>query len=488
MKNGRLSTSGRPFIIGERDISGTCSLGRINNAEERGCIILSMLKKQPRGIWIVPAVLAVTLGIYFLPPVHDRLSWRVDDLRTQVKYALNPPDQAIFLPTQQAAIDAIVNATMHAHATAAAATQTPRATTTRVGPTAKPTFTPTPLPLTVKLSGVKYVDQRDRWNYCAPANLTMALNFWGWQGNRDDVAKVVKPGENDPSKTFIDRGFTDKNVMPYEMVDFVNGDTEYRALYRYGGDVPLIKTMLAGGFPIVAEKGYYEADYKGKVAWLGHYQFVTGYDEASEELIVQDTWNDGPNFRIPYDTFMEGWRSFNFAFIVVYPADREQQALRLLGPYADARSAAGKALERADSEVMHLRGIDLLFAWFAKGTSHVALQQYVDAASAYDQAFSLYASLTEENNERPFRMMWYQTGPYWAYFYSGRYADVINLANNTFKTASAPTLEESLYWRGLAEYALGDTAAGISDVRKSVYYNMNFAAGIAKLQEWGVGQ
>jgi hypothetical protein len=61
----------------------------------------------------------------------------------------------------------------------------------------------------------------------------------------------------------------------------------------------------------------------------------------------------------------------------------------------------------------------------------------------------------------------------------------VNLTNNTFETIGSPTLEESLYWRGLAEYAAGNTAAGMDDVRKSLYYNGNFKAGIAKLQEWG---
>jgi hypothetical protein len=83
--------------------------------------------------------------------------------------------------------------------------------------------------------------------------------------------------------------------------------------------------------------------------------------------------------------------------------------------------------------------------------------------------------------------MWYQTGPYWAYYYAGRYQDVVNLANFALDdTSGMPTLEESLYWRGLAKYALGNTAGGIEDVRRSVYYNMNFSAGIAMLQQWGV--
>ena len=168
--------------------------------------------------------------------MHNRLEWRIVDAGVQIRNVFSPPAEALFLPTQQAAIDAIVKATMEAHATAEAVTPTaPRVTATRSGPTARPTVTSTPLPRTVTLPGVRYVDQRERWNYCAPANLTMALNFWGWKGDRDAVAKVVKPGENDPSKSFIDRGRSDRNVMPYELEAFVNDETEYRALWRYGG-------------------------------------------------------------------------------------------------------------------------------------------------------------------------------------------------------------------------------------------------------------
>jgi hypothetical protein len=65
-------------------------------------------------------------------------------------------------------------------------------------------------------------------------------------------------------------------------------------------------------------------------------------------------------------------------------------------------------------------------------------------------------------------MLWYQTGPYKAYYYTGRYQDVINLANVTLDTVSDKSLEESIYWRGMAEQALGDTAAAIADFRMTV--------------------
>ena len=454
-----------------------------------------MLKKHI-GVWKPLAVLALILGVYFSPPAHERINNRLGDFRTQLKYFFNPPEDAVFLPqqqqmamdTQQAAIDAIVSATMDAHAQSERTpSATPRPNSTKTGPTARPTFTSTPLPPSVTLPGVKYVDQMDRWNYCAPANLTMALNFWGWKGNRDDVAKVVKPGENDPSKSFIDRGKTDKNVMPYELVDFVNNETEYKALSRLGGDVPLFKTLVANGFPVIAEKGIYENDTTNRTSWMGHYQYVTGYDEAKKSFLVQDTYLKGPNYRVSYNDFLAGWRAFDRIFIVVYPADRETEVMELLGPYADSKWAAQHALDLTNQEISSLSGTPLFFAWFSKGTSMVALQQYVDAANAYDQAFSIYATLDPSYSTRPWRMMWYQTGPYWAYFYAGRYQDVIRLANTTLDPSflGVNTLEESLYWRGLAEYALGSTAQAITDVRRAVYYNKNFQAGIAKLQEWG---
>src|SRR5690606_1751291 len=131
-------------------------------------------------------------------------------------------------------------------------------------------------------------------------------------------------------------------------------------------------------------------------------------------------------------------------------------------------------------------GIDLYFAWFNKGSSHVSLFEYVDAAHAYDYAFQLYAALDDGELRRPYRMMWYQTGPYWAYYYSGRYQDVINLANTTLSTVDQPTLEESLYWRGLARHAIGETGNAVADFRETVYLNPNFGPGMAMLQQLGV--
>jgi tetratricopeptide (TPR) repeat protein len=448
------------------------------------------MQKRFNRIWAIPAAILLLIGLYYIPPIHSRLAWRLDNTRAQIKFFFNPPEEAAFLPSGSTNLNIeTVIATTRAEYLL---TLTPRATTTSLavitpqpGTPLKPTITSTPLPASVILKGVKYVDQRNRWNYCGPANLTMALNFWGWKGNRDDIAKVIKPGEDNPNMDFIERGKIDKNVMPYEMVDFVNDTTIFNAVYRSGGDMTLLKSFIAAGYPVIVEKGYYERDANGTLSWLGHYQFVTGYDDAAKIFIVQDTYLDGPNFKIGYTEFSEGWRDFNYLFMVIYPTDSEQKIHDLLGNWSDDQWANQHALELAVEEINKLSGFGAFFAWFNKGTSHVLLQQYVDAANAYDQAFTLYATL--DAAKRPYRMLWYQTGPYKAYYYSGRYADVINLAGITLDSViGGPYLEESLYWRGMAYYMAGKTDLAVDDYRLALKVHPKWIPATQALQDLGI--
>lgn len=421
---------------------------------------------------------ALFLGGYFvyhLPPVYQRLAPRLDNLRAQIKYALNPPEEAIFVPAEQVA--PLVAATLQAltPTVTASPTSTPTAPEFTPLPSATATPLPTPLPQVVRLDGVKYEDQHNRWNYCGPANLSMALTFWGWQGDRDVVGQAIKPHDKD------------KNVMPYEMERFTDEQVEgVAALVRSGGEIDLLKRLVANGFPVLTEKGFYEYDYNGKLGWMGHYQYVTGYDDARGVLVIQDTYNDGPNFEMSYADFLEGWRSFNYVFLVTYPQERQDEVLGLLGPWADPVWASSHAAELAGTEMASLQGIDQFFAAFNLGTARVGLSQYYDAAIAYDEAFSLYAALPDDGN-RPYRMMWYQTGPYFAYYYSGRYGDVLNLATTTLEeTISEPVLEESLYWRGMAKVALGDSEGALQDFRDSLKWHPGFGPSLEQLAYLGV--
>ena len=446
-------------------------------------IIMPMSKNQLTRILLsVIGILILAVVVYNIPFVNDKLSWRVDDLRTKIIYFFRPPEAAVFVPQQETPIAPRTLPPPQVWTP----TLTPTTAPTNSGPTATPTITPTPLPATVTLPGVVYVDQTGGYNLCGPSNLTMALKFWKWNGTRDDILWAIKPGINDASLIFWKRGQTDKNVMPYEMVDFVNDNTKLHALWRYGGNIDLLKSFIAAGYPMLIEKGEYQRDVNGVVSWMGHYQFITGYNDSAKVFIVQDTYIDGPNFKVAYDKIANEWRAFNYLFMFVYPADREAQVKTLLGPWTDDKWANQHALEIANQETKTLSGLDAYFAWFNKGTSHVQLLEYYDAASAYDQAFLTYPNLPLEKGKLPYRMMWYQTGPYKAYFYSGRYQDVIDLANVTLKTLSDPTLEESLYWRGMAEQAAGNLAAAVDDFKQANHLNPKMTAIIQAMQSVGI--
>ncbi len=400
-------------------------------------IIPRMRKRTKRTLNIIiglSALIVLAVALSFIPRIHAALAWRVENLQTDIYYFFNPPGQVVFVPTQQA------QATITPRPTTSP-TSTPESTTQFT-----PTFTSTPVPQSVILDGVTFIDQMHRWNYCGPANLAMALTYVGWKGEpgvtsdlRDQIGAAVKPGLDDPSLNFIDRSQTDVNVMPYEMVDYVNENTSMRALLRYGGSIDLIKNLIAAGFPVIAEKGIYQTlPPENTMQWAGHYAFTTGYDDTAGELIYQDSYTpnekipyeqQGKNVRASYQEYVNDWRAFNYVFIIVYKPEREAELYQVLGNWADKSWAIQNALDIARQETLTLTGIDQFFAWFNQGTSFGLQTDYGQSALAYDQAFGIYNTLPEK--DRPYRIMFYQTGPYKAYFYTSRYQDVINRANAT---------------------------------------------------------
>jgi hypothetical protein len=98
--------------------------------------------------------------------------------------------------------------------------------------------------------------------------------------------------------------------MPYEMVDFVNQNTTYKALFRYGGDADLLKRLIAAGFPVITEKGIYEPLLpENTIQWGGHYALTTGYDDVKKEFTWQDSYiplptSVGKNTKTSYDDYI----------------------------------------------------------------------------------------------------------------------------------------------------------------------------------------
>lgn len=368
-------------------------------------------------------------------------------MRVAIRRFFNPPEEVVFTPQEQ--IDVIVNATLNA----LTATPTP---TTLPSPTQTPFASPTSIPAEVLLSGIRHEYQQ--FNNCAPANLSMVLSYWGWQGSQYDTRLYLRPNY----------AVDDKNVNAFEIVDYVEAYTEYDALWRVGGDLETLKRLVAGGFPVLIEKGLHPQD----DAWLGHYQTISGFNDAGRYFLVYDSYEGPPEaYSVPYDFIAQFWRHFNFTYVVVFPPERADEVYSILGAQSDSQTNFRSAAELALTETGSLIGREQFFAWFNRGTNLVYLADYAGAAQAYDTAFSIYATLPLA--ERPWRLLWYQDGPYAAYYHTGRYQDVINLAETALVNVDKPVLEETYYWRGLAKEALGDRVGAIEDLTLAYTLNPN---------------
>ena len=431
-----------------------------------------------RKPWFFPVLIVVGFlvlaGLYQIPAIHDRAYFYLASARARIYYFFKPPAAEVFEPTQQGTLDASVFATL----TSMAPTVTPQSThTPTIEPTAEftstPTITPTktlvptplpPLPPSAMIEGIE--PEYQGFNNCGPTNLAMALRFWGWEGTQQTTEEVLKP--------FI----KDRNVMPYEMLDFVQTQTQLNGIVRYGGDIDLVRKLVAAGFPVVFERGYVNRS----EGWMGHYGLIVGYDDVNREVTIPDTYLGLT--KLGYDDLEMWWAQFDFIYLVVFPNDRAQEVYDILGPQMDAEYNKQYTLDKVNARLYEQKERELFFAWYSRGSILVEMNDYWGAADSFDEAFKIYATLPEE--ERPWRMLWYQTGPYYSYYYMMRYQDLYNLADQQLKRAEEPALPETWVWKGRAEVKLGLREQAIESFKQALVWHPDWWVAINELNNLGV--
>jgi hypothetical protein len=434
-----------------------------------------MNKTQRILVLMFGSFILILMISFMVPGIRERILWRMDRLWLSVLYKINPPEEILFIPEQNTA--GVLTPQVDAFGLPTAIHDTLDSAIIPAGSnTSASTAQWTDIPTQYYTSGYKYFDQHGLWNYCAPANLAMALSYWGWQGDRLDVGRSVKPNDND------------MNVMPDELAEYVNQKTPYRAIVRVAGTLELLKQLIAADFPVIVEKGTIIRETStGQDTWMGHYSYLTGYDDASQSFISQDSYYTA-DYKVPYTVLMKEWQGFNYVFLVVFPQERSADLMALLGELQAENSSHQIALERATQEISAQTGIQHFFAWYNRGSSLVKLQDYGNAAKAFDAAFQSLAAMPEgEIPKKVMRIVWYETSPYYAYYYTARHTDVINLATQVMGLASStPYLEESFYWRALSRFALGQNKEAADDLCASLEYHPDYALSLAALNAFGV--
>lgn len=335
-------------------------------------------------------------------------------------------------------------------------------------PSPAPTATADPLPPYVRIDGLPIIPQK--FNNCGPTNLTIVLNHLGVDVDQFDVAGVVRPN------------YEDRNVSPGELVSYVNDHTPLSAAAFAGGDIDLLRRLLAAGFPVIIEKGLIPDEATG---WMGHYLTVLGYDDSAGHFLLRDTYlgpwrEDG---LASYEETERYWAQFNGTFVVVFPPERKGELDGILGPvFADPVAMWSAAADRARDAIR--LAPDDAFAWFNLGTSLTELARLGDsglfngAAAAYDQARLLGL---------PPRMLWYQFGPYEAYLAAGRYSDVLALAEATLGNQGGRNVEETYLYQGRALAMGGDEAGARAAFERAAALNPASPVGLAAQTALGDG-
>jgi tetratricopeptide (TPR) repeat protein len=396
------------------------------------------------GIMIIVGLALVSVILYQIPAINTRINWRVDLAMTYLRGVIFPvkpfptPAESIVLPTQAATYTPTSLPTI--------ATDQPTAT---LAPTATPLPSPTPIPAAVQLPAPLWELQGP--NDCGPATLALYLRYYGWQGNQDNITQVVKPIPED------------RNVNPEELVYFVRTHAGWlNAEFRVGGDVELLKKLIAAGFPVMIEESFFfdQPYWPNDDLWAAHYLLLTGYDDSTQTFTGQDSFH-GPNQVISYSTLDSYWQIFNRVYLLTYLPSQEEALKAVLGDNWNPDLNRQHALEVSQAETQSEP--KNAYAWFNLGSNMVYFERYSEAASAYDNARNL--GLYQ-------RMLRYQFGPFFAYFHAAMSTELLTVTE--YALQRTPNSEEALLWHGWALYRLGKKNEAVSDWQKALEYHPGY--------------
>ena len=399
-------------------------------------------------VCMIAAGMVAGLVLIQIPRFRRALAWRMDIAVTYIRSALNPVGD---LPTPAVNVMpelAVTTATPAEPTATAAPTSTPIYTPT-------PTLVPTPIPAAVQLDSLEYNEGRDQQdpNNCGPATLALYLRYYGWEGDQTDISDVIKPTMDD------------KNVNVDELQYYVRNYAGWLdAEFRVGGDLEILKKLIAAGVPVMIEETFItDRPYRiGDDQWAGHYLLITGYDDNQQMFTVHDT-EVGPDQHVPYAEIEEKWQSFNYVYLMAYPPEKEGEVQSVLGEDWDVDTNRQNALDLAQEQT--IENPDDPFAWFNLGTNLVYFERYNEAAAAYDKART-------RSKELPQRMLRYQFGPFIAYFHSLQTEELMALVN--YALSITPTSEEALLWKGWGYYRQGENDKALKLFRDALHVNAGF--------------
>ena len=287
------------------------------------------------------------------------------------------------------------------------------------------------------------------FNNCGPAALSMALSYYGINESQVTLGRQLRPyqvasGDNDDKSVTLEE-LAEKSVE-YDLV----------AYHRPMGSIELIKKFITYDIPVMAR------------TWtkvnedIGHYRVVKGYDDATSELIQDDSLQ-GKNLRYSYGEFNELWSKFNYDYLVLVPKEKEKVAEAILGSDLDVNSSWERAVENSLAELTE--DPTDIYSRFNLSVAYYNTKQFDKSVEEFEKV----------ERQLPFRTLWYQIEPILSYYELGNYQRVFLITDKILNNNNR-AFSELYMIRGEIYKKQGKTDAARKEYEKAVYYNSNYAS------------
>jgi len=284
-------------------------------------------------------------------------------------------------------------------------------------------------PTATQLPGIRHEYQR--LNNCGPVTIGMAMSYWGSTQTQAQIAPRLKDDA------------LDKNVNFSELRPYAEAQG-YFVHQGVGGTLPLLKSLIASGYPVMVETWFVTASDGG----MGHYRLLSGYDDSAGAFRAYDSYL-GPKLSLKYAEFDRLWRGYNRSYMVVAPPKRASQLRARLGKTHQGQAMWRGALKTAQAEVSARPDA---FGYLNLGAAKLHLGDARGAARAFDAARRVRpdASLDPTRPASavggwPWRTLWYRFEPLEAYLRVGRKAEVQRLTAAVLR--DTPGHKELLKWQ-----------------------------------------
>lgn len=274
----------------------------------------------------------------------------------------------------------------------------------------------------------------------------MMLSYFGINESQATLGEKIRPYQNPQGDN------DDKSVTLEELAE---ASKEYNLIpyHRPNGDMNKLKQFVSNGIPVLVRTWLHPNED------IGHYRIVRGYDEQTQEIIQDDSY-EGKNLRYDINVFNSMWEPYNYEYVILATPEQKILVEQIIGEGVDKKIAWKKAA--VNSENILKNDPANINTIFNLSVAYYNIGEYQKSIEAFEKV----------ENKLPFRTLWYQIEPIEAYFELGNYDRVFEITDKVLNNQNR-AFSELYMIRGNIYKKQGNLAAAKSEYEKAVFYNIN---------------